>query len=334
MEQRANADSADKDRSATMTNPYLGVDVSKAWIDVFDPITRKTWRIAMTPEALDSLAGELASRSVVPVVVCEATGGCERPLLDALARHRVGCARVNPRQAREFARTRGILAKTDAVDARVLADMGATLQLRPDPPADPDRRRLGDLVARRDALTDLITQEKLRLGTTTDAVLRADLDATIAFLQTRRKGIEAEITRHVRAVPELARMDAALRQAPGIGAVVAATLVANLPELGHLDRRALASLAGLAPHACDSGIRRGTRHIWGGRATVRRALYMAAFVASQRDPDLKAFRQRLQNEKKPFKVAIVATARKLLTRLNAMIASGQPWQSTTHPQPT
>lgn len=324
-ERSTTTDSANKDRSATMTDTYVGVDVSRAWIDTFCPLTNQHQRLTMDPVILDTFAAGLSSKGVV--VVLEATGGCERALLHALTIHKVGYARVNPRQAREFARATGRLAKTDAVDARMLADMGAKFALKADDPIDPQRARLADLVARREALIGYITKEKQRLGTTVDLFIKDDIATTLTFLKTRLAALTKEIAAHIKSATQLAKLDAALQSAPGIGPVVAATLVAGLPEIGTTNRRALASLAGLAPHACDSGIRRGSRHIWGGRAQIRRALYLAAFIASSRDPVLKEFRAKLSNQQRPFKAIIIAVARKLLTHLNAMIRSGQPWSN-------
>jgi transposase len=315
-----------------MTDNYIGVDVSRAWIDTFCPITQQHNHLAMDPTTLHTFAAKLSGKGVV--VVLEATGGCERPLLNALITHKVGYARVNPRQAREFARATGRLAKTDAVDAAMLADMGAKLALKADDPIDLHRVRLADLVARRDDLTGYIVKEKQRLGTTHDIFIKDDIAAVLTCLKAQKKAVETEIAAHIKAVPQLASLDQALRTVPGIGATICATLVAGLPEIGSFDRRALASLAGLAPHACDSGVRRGTRHIWGGRANIRRALYLAAFIASRIDPTLKAYREHLQDQKKSFKVAIIATARKLLTHINAMIRSGQPWNNQITPKLT
>ena len=313
-----------------MTEKYVGVDVSRAWIDTFCSTTKVHQKIKMQPELLNTFAAALSGQDVL--VVLEATGGCERPLLQALIAHDVGYARVNPRQAREFARATGRLAKTDAVDAAMLAEMGARFTLTADLPDDQHRRRLADLIARRDAVSGYITKEKQRLGITPDTFLREDIATTLTFLKTRLKVLEKEIAAHIKAVPELSKLDTAFQSVVGIGPAISSVLVAALPEIGTRDRRSLASLAGLAPHACDSGVRRGTRHIWGGRANVRRALYWAAFVASRYDPVLKAFKEKLLANKKPFKLVITAVARKLLTHLNAMIVSGKPWDNKMTPK--
>lgn len=299
----------------TLPRHVLGVDVARDWIDVCDPALGEVRRIKTTPSALSAFAAALPAKAFL---VLEASGGCERPLLEALEAAGIACARVNPRQAREFARACGRLAKTDKVDARVLAEMGLRLDLRATPAPDPARRRLAELVARREDLVAMIAAEKQRLAGARDAFVRRELKAHVALLERRRIAAAKEIEAHKRAHSELADLDRLLRTAPGIGPVVASILIARLPELGLIDRRAIASLCGVAPLARDSGHSRGRRHIWGGRAGVRRVLYLAAFIASRSDPALKAMRQRLEAAGKPFKVAIIAIARKLLTILNAM----------------
>jgi len=297
-----------------MTQDIIGVDIAKGWIDIHRLSDRWSRRIPCTATAL----GRFSSQAVGTLVVFEASGGYERPLMDALAAAGVAFARVNPRQAREFARATGQLAKTDRVDARMLAEMGRALALRPTPPENPVRARLANLVARREDLTDMIRREKNRAGQARDPYVARDIKSLPRVLWGRVARLEAEIAQHIARHEALARQSARMRTMPGIGPVLAASLSAKLPELGQLDRRAIASLAGLAPHARDSGLFRGKRRIWGGRAAARRALYLAGFIASRYDPRLKAFRNRLEAAGKPAKVAIVAVARKLLTILNAM----------------
>lgn len=311
----------------TLPRHVLGVDVARDWIDVCDPALGEVRRIATTPSALRAFASALPANAFL---VFEASGACERPLLDALeasgVRDRgIGYARVNPRQAREFARATGRLAKTDKVDARVLAEMGLKLDLRAAPAPDPARRRLAELVARREDLVGMIAAEKQRLSAAHDAYLRRELKTHVALLERRRIALDKEIAVHTRSHDGLAGLDRLLRTAPGVGPVVASVLLARLPELGVIDRRAIASLCGVAPLARDSGHSRGRRHVWGGRAGVRRVLYLAAFIASRSDPALKAMRQRLEANGKPFKVAIIAVARKLLTILNAMARDGKTY---------
>lgn len=307
----------------TMTESYVGVDIAKDWIDTFDG--GEVRRIKIAPQALKRFAGACANKCVV----FEASGGYERPLMIALEEAGVAFARVNPRHAREFARATGQLAKTDRVDAALLARMGAALALQPDPARDHAADRLAMLNARREALVEQRKQEKQRAQQVTDAFIIKDIASLIVVLTRRIAKIKTEIDAQIDAHEHLRRRNTQLRSVPGVGPVVAATLLAKLPELGCIDRRAIANLAGLAPHACDSGHMRGKRMIWGGRAEIRRALYAAAFIASRHDTDMKAYRQKLDNAGKPFKVAVIACARRLLTQINAMIRDGRNYEPRT-----
>ena len=309
----------------TLPQDVIGVDIAKGWIDTFTLSTSRHEPIDTTKAAL----ARFARAAKGALVVCEASGGYERPLTEALATAGVACARVNPRQAREFARATGRLAKTTSVDVGVLARMGRALELAPTPPQDPDRARLSDLVARRDALAATIRAEKNRAGTARDPWLLREIAALVEVVQAHLNAVEAVIAALIDTRDRLAAAARRLRSAPGIGPALAAVLIARLPELGQLDHRRIASLAGLAPHASDSGLRRGKRRIWGGRADVRRALYIAGFIASRHDATLKAFRQRLEAAGKPAKVAITACARKLLTILNAMVRNNQDYRKHT-----
>lgn len=293
----------------------IGVDIAKGWIDSFHLSTARHERIVTTKQALQ----RFAKAAKGALVVLEASGGYERPVTEALARAGTDCIRVNPRQAREFARATGKLAKTDRVDAEVLARMGRALELKPTPPEDPDRTRLADLVARRDDLVGMIRAEKNRAGTVRDSWLSKEIASLLKVLHGQLVRLEAEIATQVETHEVLAHQSARLASVPGIGPTLSAVLIARLPELGQLDHRQITSLAGLAPHACDSGLHRGKRRIWGGRPDVRRALYLAGFIASRFDPTLKTFRARLEAAGKPPKLAITACARKLLTILNAML---------------
>lgn len=298
----------------TLPQDFIGVDIAKDWIDIFRLSTGLRERIATAGPAL----ARFARTARGALVVLEASGGYERPLAQALARAGVDYARVNPRQAREFARATGRLAKTDRVDAELLARMGRALELAPTPPLDANRARLAALVARRDDLVAMIRSEKNRARQVDDRWITREIDRLLKVLKKHLAAIEAEIETLLAADAELSAQSLRLRAVPGIGPAVSAVLLARLPELGQLSRRQIASLAGLAPHADDSGLRRGKRRIWGGRADLRRALYLAAFIASRYDPTFKAFRQRLQEAGKPVKLVITACARKLLTILNAM----------------
>jgi transposase len=304
-----------------MPQNTIGVDVSKDWIDACFGSTGKAERIAMTKQAL----ARFAAAAKGSLVVLEASGGYERPLTDALTRFKADYCVVNPRHAREFARSTGTLAKTDKVDAAVLARMGRALELQPTLPAPPERVELGDLVARRDDLVAMIGAERNRLSQSRDPWIRAGITSHIKVMARQRQAIEARIAALIAAHPALAEQNRILRTLPGIGPTIAAVLLARLPELAQLDRRRLASLAGLAPHAADSGLHRGKRKIWGGRASVTRALYLAGFLASRFDANIRAYRQKLQAAGKPTKVAIIACARKLLTILAAMLRDGKDY---------
>jgi transposase len=308
----------------TLPQAIIGVDIAKGWIDIFtlpsgspasgSPASGQHQRIEMSGPALARFAR--AARGAL--VVLEASGGYERPVIGALAEAGVPYARVNPRQAREFARATGRLAKTDRVDAQVLARMGQALRLTPTQPLDADRERLAALVARRDDLVATIRAETNRAGTARDPWIARQIAQLLEVLDAQLKAVEAEIAARIAASERLAASARRLRSMPGIGPAIAAVLLARLPELGQIDDKRIAALAGLAPHACDSGTHRGKRRIWGGRACVRRALYIAAFIASRHNPAIKAFRTRLEAAGKPFKLAVTACARKLLTILNAM----------------
>jgi transposase len=298
----------------TLPQNFIGVDIAKDWIDVFYLNTSKHERIPTTKQSLARFARAVRDG----FVILEASGGYERCVTEALAKAGAPYARVNPRQAREFARATGKLAKTDKVDAQILALMGRALNPARTIPDDPDTARLADLVARRSVLVGQIRAEKNRLQTTRDDWISKEISIMISVLEDHLAAVEAQIETQIATREALAQQSARLCSVPGIGPAISAVLIACLPELGQLDGRKIAALAGLAPHAADSGIHRGKRHIWGGRETARRALYIAAFIASRFDPALKAFRKRLQDAGKPVKVAITACARKLLTILNAM----------------
>ena len=303
-----------------MTIPhFIGVDIAKNRVDVFDPQTSRSQRVTLCN--YDDFADSLDD----VCVVFEASGGYERPFAEALHRAKIAYVRVNPGRARAFARASGRLAKTDRVDAKMLAEMGAALALIPTPHPGAARRRLADLVARRAALTAMIGAENNRLKQAPQADIAADIEAVLTLLHQRLAAINTTVQQQIESDNALKQQDKRLRTMPGIGPAISPVILAELPELGQLTRRQIASLAGLAPLAHDSGLKRGRRFIQGGRAPLRRALYLAAFIASRHDPRLKTFRNRLQNKGKPTKVAITATARKLLTILNAMLKQDQDY---------
>ena len=309
----------------TLPHRYVGCDVSKHWLDLFDPTEGRPRRIANTPEATQGLATQLSASQ--GFLVFEATGTYDSALRSALHHAGVPSARLNPTLVRRYAQARGRKAKTDALDAIVLADLGERLRPSPDPVPCPQRARLAVLATRRDQLVAMRAMEKNRIAEAADPFVRESLKAVIADLSRSIAHLEAEIQRHIQSHDSLRQQARLLASAPGIGPVAAHILLALMPELGHSNPKRLAALAGLAPFNHDSGQLKGKRCISGGRARVRRALYMAALIAARTCPDLKAFADRITQSAKARKVALIATARKLLLRLNAMLRDGNAYQA-------
>jgi transposase len=305
----------------------VGIDVSKAALAVAVHPSGEAWTSATTSEALEALATRLLALGPHLVVV-EATGGYEMPVAAACAAVGVPLAIVNPRQVRAFAQALKRTAKTDAIDATVLALFGARLQPAARPLPDAATQALAALVTRRRQLLAMLGAEQRRLPQAPTATVRRDVQAHIRWLERRVRDVDDDLTRAVQDSPVWRVQDDLLQSVPGIGPTTARTLLASLPELGHLDRRAIAALVGVAPFNRDSGQWRGQRTIWGGRAAVRAALYMAALVAARHNPVLRPFYQRLRHAGKAPKVALVAVMRKLLTMLNAMLRHQQPWSPT------
>lgn len=302
----------------------LGVDISRDFLDVYCPRAARHWRLANTPQAIAALLAEQANA----FLVFEATSGCDDTLRSQATAAGIAFARVNPRRAREFARAAGFLAKTDRVDARVLAEMGLRLDLDATVEPSPERLLLSELVARRDQIVGEIVRERNRLSQAHAPVVRADIISHVRLLERRRDKIDAAIRAHIAAHPQIAAVEEKLREIPGVGPTIAATLLAELPELGTRDRRTIAALAGLAPLANDSGRHQGARRIWGGRRKVRRALFIAALHASRRCPRWSAVRDRLRTAGKPIKTILVAIARRMLIAMNAMLRDGTRFQAT------
>lgn len=299
-----------------MQQTYLGVDISKATLDIFSA------RLGSAKLANDAagIAELLAhAQSLEAFVIFEACGSYERRLVRALVAAQVPFSRLNPRQARDFARATGLAAKTDRIDARMLARFGQALEPAQTVLPGQNRQRLQALLVRRRQLVEMRKQEATRLRQQADAWLLEDISVILECLDTRIRKLERAIEQLIEQDAELNETAQRLQTVPGIGLIVAATLIAELPELGALCRRKIAALAGLAPRANDSGAYRGKRCIGGGRASVREMLYIAALHASRHAPLFKAFRKRLTDTGKHIKVTLVATARKLLATLNAMI---------------
>jgi len=307
---------------------YVGVDVAKDWLDVAQRPEGAPWRVSNDERGIAALVERLVQLRPV-LVVLEATGGMEMPVVGALVVAQLPTAVVNPRQVREFARATGRLAKTDAIDAQVLAQFGEAVrpELRPFP--DAATQELSALLTRRRQLVGMLTAEKNRLRTAAKAV-RADVQEHIRWLERRLSDLDGQLAQSIRSSPSWRERDNLLKSTPGVGPVLSVTLLAELPELGTLGRKEIAALVGVAPLNWDSGHLRGKRRVWGGRSRVRAALYMAALVAARRNPVLRAFYERLVEAGKPKKVALTACMHKLLTILNAMIRHRTPWGLEHH----
>ncbi len=307
-----------------MTDPRTtaGIDVAKDYLDAATYPAGEPVRVPNTPDGIAALVARLGS---VALVVLEATGGYEAPVAAALHVAGVPVAVVNPRQARDFARVIRRHAKTDRIDAAVLAEFAARIDPPPAAPPDPARDALAAVLARRRQLIDIRVMEANRRRPDTPAAIRAGIEDHLAWLDDRIAGADRELAAAVRRTPAWREQDDLLRSIPGIGPVVSRTLVADLPELGTRSPGRLAALAGLAPFAADSGTRSGGRHIRGGRGTVRRALYLAALSAARVAGPLKDFADRLRGQGKAAKVVLVAVARKLLVIANAVVRDRRPW---------
>lgn len=302
---------------------FVGMDVSQAYVDVAVApgapfqIPHDESGIAQAVERLQGLQPTL--------IVLEATGGLEVPLAGALAAAGLPVVIINPRQVRDFARATGQLAKTDRLDAKVLAQFAQAIRPAVRPVPDEQTQTLAALVARRRQLIEMLTAEKNRLRLAARPIQKR-VQAHIAWLEKELVATNTDLTTTIRESPVWREKEEVLRSVPGVGPVLTTTLFANLPELGTLTRKEVAALAGVAPFPRDSGTLKGRRTIWGGRAHVRAALYMAALVATRKNPVIRAFYQRLCQAGKAKKLALTACMRKLLTILNAMLKKGTPWR--------
>ncbi len=309
----------------TAPGPYVGIDVAKATLEVACRPGPRPGTFENTPEGIDKLVEEL--RGLAPaLVVLEATGGLEVPAVVALAAAGLPVVAVNPRQVRDFAKAAGILAKSDGIDADVIAWFGEALRPEVRPPKDEQTRDLAALLSRRRQLVDMLVAERKRLHSASKAVAKG-LREHIRWLEHRLERLDAEMSQQVKQSPVWREKEKLLRSPPGVGPVLSLMLLANLPELGSLNRRQIAALVGLAPFNKDSGKFQGKRCIWGGRAEVRSVLYMATLSAIRHNPVIHQFHARLVGAGKKPKVAITACMRKLLTILNAMVKTNTPWQA-------
>jgi transposase len=302
----------------------VGIDVAKDRLDVAQRPGTEVWWVTNDDRGIADLVARL--RALRPtLVVLEATGGIELPVVGALAAAGLPVVVVNPRQTREFARATGRLAKTDAIDAQVLARFAEAVRpaLRPLP--DAATQQLSGLVARRRQVIEMLTAEKNRLRTAAPAV-RDHIKEHILWLEGSLSDLDSELGQVIHSSNIWRAQDDLLQSTPGVGTVLSTTLLAHLPELGTLNRKEIAALVGVAPLNRDSGTMRGRRTVWGGRSDVRTALYMAALAATRFNPVIRAFYQRLEAAGKPKKVALTACMRKLLTILNAMMRHQTRWQ--------
>lgn len=308
----------------TMVEKFVGIDVSKTTLDVCIAPAVHTVHVAYDAAGIRHILERLKAVSPT-LIVLEAMGGLEAPIATELASNGLPVAVINPRQARDFAKATGQLAKTDRVDAAVLAAFAKAIRPQVRPLKDTDTRALGDLVSRRRQLIDMRVQETLRLGTAVSKPLQKSLTRHIAWLDKRITEVDNDLSKRLRASDVWRAKDDLLRGIPGVGAVTTWTMLAKCPELGTLNRREIAALTGVAPHANDSGKHRGKRFIWGGRAEVRAVLYMATVSAIRCNDTIKTFAQRLKKAGKPPKVVIVACMRKLLTIMHSMLKNNAPW---------
>jgi transposase len=304
---------------------WVGIDVAKDQLDVAIGPAGETWSVSNDDEGIGSLVTDLRSRTC-GLIVLEATGGFEIPAVVALAAAGLPVVVANPRQVRNFARATGQLAKTDRLDARILALFAE--RVRPEVRVLPDdaARLLDALLTRRRQISGMIVAERNRQGFA-PAPLKKSIEKHVRWLQRDLDDVDRDLNKAIQASPVWRAKEALYRGVPGIGPVISRTLIADLPELGRLNRREIASLVGLAPITRDSGKMKGKRMVFGGRASVRGALYMAAVVGARHNPVIRDFYQRLRERGKPPKVALIACAHKLLTILNSMARTGEAWRT-------
>ncbi len=307
---------------------FVGIDVAKAQVDIAVRPTGECWTTPQTEAGIHDVVARLQTLAPT-LVVLEATGGLERGVTAALATAGLPVAVVNPRQVRDFAKATGRLAKTDRLDAQVLAHFAEAVRPQPRPLPAEQAQVLSAHLARRRQLVEMLTAERNRLGTAPRPV-RQRIQTHIAWLEQELREVEDDLGTTLRASPVWREHDDLLRSVPGVGPVLSTTLLAELPELGALNRKQIAALVGVAPLNRDSGTLRGRRTVWGGRARVRAVLYMATLVATRHNPVLRAFYGRLRAVGKPPKVALTACMHKLLTILNALLRHRTPW---SHPSP-
>lgn len=310
--------------SEIVVEQFAGIDVSKGTLDVHIAPSGKSLHVAHDDTGMGQILQSMKETGPT-LIVLEATGGLEVRLASELASAGLSVAVINPRQARDFAKATGQLAKTDQVDAAMLAAFAQAIRPQVRPLKDADTRALDDMVSRRRQLIAMRVQETLRLGTAASQPMQKSLRKHIAWLDKQISQIDNDLIERLRNSDIWRAKDDLLQGIPGVGSITSMTMLAKCPELGTLNRREIAALTGVAPLANDSGKHRGKRFIWGGRAEVRAVLYMAAVAAIRCNPPIKAFADRLKQAGKPAKVVIIACMRKLLTIMNAMLKNNAPW---------
>ena len=306
---------------------YVGIDVAKSRVDVATRPGGDVWRVDYDESGIASLIAQLQTLKSAAVLL-EATGGIEVPLVSTLAAASLPVVVANPRQVRDFAKATGRLAKTDALDARVLAQFAEAVRPPLRPLRDADTQNLNELTTRRNQLITMLVSERNRLGRGTGSV-HPRIEDHINWLEKELKDLDQDLRETLLRSPVWRQKDDLLRSVPGVGEQVSVSLLAYLPELGALDRKQIAALVGVAPINRDSGIMRGRRTVWGGRSRVRATLYMGTLVATRYNPVIRVFCQRLLAAGKAKKVALVACMRKLPTILNSMVKSGRHWDPQT-----
>jgi transposase len=308
----------------TSQRPYVGIDVSKARLDVATNLSPQSWSVSNDAKGIAQLVERLGALDPL-LIVAEATGGLEMPVVAELYAAHLPIALVNPRRVREFAKSIGLLAKTDKLDAQLLARFAEAVKPAPSRLPSPEEQYLSALLGRRRQLLGMLVAERNRLAST-HLGLRACVEEHIEWLEGESESFDDAMTDFLRRTPLWTDKEKLLRSVPGVGMVTACTLLAELPELGTLNRKKIAALVGVAPFNSDSGRRQGKRRIRGGRSQVRRVLYMAALSAVRFNPIISRFYHSLLARGKTKKVALVACMRKLLTILNAIMAHQTPWQ--------
>ena len=301
---------------------YVGVDISKEYLDMAVVEPDNKWRFSNNPNGISKAVEMLKGMSSV-FVVFEATGGLELSFWEALTEAGIEAAAINPRQIRDFAKAKGKLAKTDEIDAGVIAHFGQAMQPRSQP--FPTTQEIKEMMSRRSQIVEMITAEKNRLNWARSRRIKEDIQLHIEWLERQKDDVDKTLKQAINIDPSMREKSKILQSTPGVGPTVSASLLTQVPELGTLNRHQIAALVGVAPLNRDSGHWRGKRSVWGGRSRVRSALYMATLVATQHNPVITAFYQRLIGEGKPAKVALTACMRKLLVILNAMLKNKTTW---------